>query len=192
MRLCTETKVTLVSAAFVTLALGAWVGGPRIDRQARHVDILPTLLQLWGFPCEEWPAPLDGHSLVPLLKGEPPAKTEDGWSPSVSYAEASPRQLLEGDRQAHKPFTGPELQALRNEQYKFILHADGQRALYDLRQDPSEMNDVAPTQSSLANLFASELADLTAGAAGNTSPYEYGEDAGKQVHQRLHALGYVS
>jgi len=166
--------------------------GGRIDRQVRHVDILPTMLQLWGFPREEWPAPLAGQSLVPLLNGELRPDDNSHWSPGLSYAEASPRQLFEGDIKAHKPFNGPELQSLRSEQYKFILHDNGTRELYDLGHDPSEMNDVAPANASLANHFASELADLAEGAAGNYAQIEYGEDEERQVLQRLHALGYVS
>jgi len=164
----------------------------RIDRQVRHVDILPTLLQLWGFPREEWPAPLDGQSLVPLLRGKLSAKAEGLWSPGISYAEASPRQLFEGDIKAHKPFNGPELQSLRNERYKFILHADGKRELYDLRQDPAEMNDVADIYPLPASRFASELNELTADTAKNFQLIEYSEEQEKQVLQRLHALGYVS
>jgi len=166
--------------------------GDRIDRQVRHVDILPTLLQLWGFPREEWPAQLDGRSLVPLLEGESVPEDSDHWTAGASYAEASPRQLFEGDIRANKPFNGPELQSLRSEQYKFILHDDGKRELYDLRQDPSEMNNVAPAHVSLANCFALELADLAAHGAGNYSQTEYCEDDEKQVLQRLHELGYVS
>jgi len=165
--------------------------GPRIDRLVRHVDVLPTLVQLWGFPREEWPPMLDGQSLVPLLKGDPLAQAEIPWSPSVSYAEASPRQTAEQDTGSLKTFSGPERQSLRNKQYKFILHAKGTRELYDLQADPSELKNVADTYPRLADHFASELADMTA-AAGSTPHAEYHEDANIEVHQRLHALGYIS
>lgn len=166
--------------------------GDRIDRQVRHVDILPTLLQLWGFRSQEWPMPLDGRSLVPLFKGEPFARAEDQGLAGLSYAEASPKQLFEGDIKAHKPFNGPELQSLRNEQYKFIMHNDGRRELYDLREDPSEMNDLAGTHPLVVDHFASELANLTADTAGNYTQVDYSEHEEKQILQRLHELGYVS
>ena len=73
-----------------------------------------------------------------------------------------------------------------------ILHDDGNPELYDLRQDPSEMNNVAPAHVSLTNHFALELADLTTHGRENYSQIEYGEDEEKQVLQRLHELGYVS
>jgi hypothetical protein len=45
-------------------------GGLRNSRRpelVELVDVLPTLLSLWGVPAGQWP-PLDGRSLVPLLR----------------------------------------------------------------------------------------------------------------------------
>jgi len=41
--------------------------GVRRTQLVELVDVLPTLLSLWGVPASKLPADLDGHSLLPLL-----------------------------------------------------------------------------------------------------------------------------
>ena len=53
-----------VPLAVIAPALG--VGARRVEAPARHVDILPTILELVGLPV---PAGLNGASLVPLITG---------------------------------------------------------------------------------------------------------------------------
>ena len=72
-----------VPLAIIAPALG--MGDRRIEAPARHVDILPTVLELVGLPV---PAGLNGESLVPLITGRgtrPPvdvfAETGFHWTP---------------------------------------------------------------------------------------------------------------
>jgi len=168
----------------------------RVDRQVRLVDIMPTLLELWGVHQDIWPSPMDGQSLAPLLKGlSEPADIPLLPTPS-SYGEASPRQLFEGDIKAIKTFAGPEQQALRTEDYKFILHADGRQELYDLHRDPDENNNIAERSPAVCHRFAYELAELAGATASRIAMPEYSREDEieviRRVIRRLRALGYVN
>ncbi|HSA26606.1 MAG TPA: hypothetical protein P5159_08745 [Phycisphaerae bacterium] len=85
------------------------------------MDILTMLLELWGFPRKDWPPVLDGQSLVPLLRGDMGGAEQRRFTSGPSCAEASPRQLFDGDIKATKPFAGPEQQALRTHRHECIL-----------------------------------------------------------------------
>lgn len=164
----------------------------RIDCQVRHVDIMPTLLELWGFPRESWPAGLDGRSLVPLLGGDEAPEDGEPRPANCSYAEASPRQLFEGDIKSYRAFAGPEQRSLRSGSFKFIAHADGRRELYDLRDDPQEMTNIAGDRAELADRFAHTLAEMTAGDDNRFRQIEFSADEEEKVMSRLRELGYVA
>jgi arylsulfatase A-like enzyme len=164
----------------------------RIDGQVRHVDIMPTLLELWGFPGSGWPAGLDGRSLVPLLRGHEAPQDGEPRPADCSYAEASPGQLFEGDLKSYRAFSGPEQRSLRTGGYKFIAHAGGRRELYDLRDDPLEMADIAGACEELADRFAGTLAEMTAGGDDRFRQIEFSPDEQEKVMSRLRELGYVA
>ncbi len=158
--------------------------GRRIPVQVRHVDILPTLLNLWGFPRETWPEHLDGQSLVPLLKG-------DRVSRQDSYAETSPRQLFEGDITAIKSFGGPEQVSLRTGEHKLILADSGAVELYDLNSDPGERRDLARQQPELRDELLERLQAMTTDREVCFGPTACQPGDEEKVRRRLAALGYV-
>jgi len=165
---------------------------PRVERQVRLVDIMPTLLELWGFHQDIWPSPMDGQSLARLLKGYAEPCEVPILPTHSSYAEASPHQLFEGDIKAIKTFAGPEQQSLRTENHKFILHCDGQKELYDLHSDPSEENNIAEQSQDLSREFTCQLAQLTGGTATRFALPEYAKQDEIEIMKRLRALGYVN
>jgi arylsulfatase A-like enzyme len=56
------TKVPLV----IRPPKGRWKGGTRVRHAARHIDIAPTILHLFGKPV---PEEMEGRDLMPLVKG---------------------------------------------------------------------------------------------------------------------------
>jgi N-acetylglucosamine-6-sulfatase len=114
------------------------------------IDLAPTVLALAGVRD---PAPRQGRSLVPLLRGEHPP-----WRNSVLIEYASdtvfPRIRNMGYR------------AVRTERYKYIryLELPGMDELYDLESDPYELDNLMgsgrgrellpPLQAELARLQA--------------------------------------
>jgi arylsulfatase A-like enzyme len=98
--------------------------GTTVDRIAAHIDLLPTLLELAGASV---PDSIDGHSLLPLLRG-----TSSNWPDRTLFT-----QWHRGE--APEPFRNS---AVRTQQWKLV---DG-KELYDIQSDPGEKRDLAFTQ----------------------------------------------
>lgn len=98
------------------------------DKFALNIDLAPTVLELAGASL---PGTMQGHSLVPLLKGQRPV-----WRNSflVEYYsdKVFPRVLQMGYK------------AVRNEHWKYIhyLELEGMDELYDLKTDPYELKNL--------------------------------------------------
>jgi arylsulfatase A-like enzyme len=110
--------------------IARWPGriapGTRSDRIALNVDFAPTFLDVAGVRP---PADLQGRSLLPLLRGEPPAD----WRTSMYY-----RFYHTGHLQSVPPHWG-----VRTARYKLIyFNRLDQWELYDLAHDPKEMKNV--------------------------------------------------
>jgi arylsulfatase A-like enzyme len=75
---------------------------PRVvDRMALNVDVSPTLLELAGVPV---PAAVQGHSLVPLLRGEAPAD----WRTDFFYEHLFERKNI------------PKSEGVRTERHTYV------------------------------------------------------------------------
>ncbi|MGH2793424.1 MAG: sulfatase-like hydrolase/transferase, partial [Actinomycetota bacterium] len=119
-----------------------WLEG-RIDGHLiSTVDIAPTVAELAGIAPAD---PVDGTSLVPLL-----SDPTTPWRSSV---------LLEH----HAGVAGkPDFWAVRTETWKYAELATSERELYDVVNDPYELENVAdsPTHETIQAALAQELAAL--------------------------------
>jgi arylsulfatase len=97
--------------------------GVRRNGLTSHIDIIPTLCDLTGL---NWPGLLRGQSLRPIL--------ESAQSPGhdAIFAEYFAQQTI----------IDP-IRTIRTEQWKLNEYLRGEAELYDLRQDPSEMHNLA-------------------------------------------------
>ena len=94
--------------------------GSKVERFVLNTDFAPTFADLGGV---EFPA--DGRSFMPLLRGENPSS----WRSAV---------LLEG-------FVGKRqrnYRAVRTETHKYVEYYRGKEELYDLRNDPYELESL--------------------------------------------------
>ncbi len=134
--------------------------GATTDALAANIDLCPTFTELGnGLP----PALVDGRSLVPLLRGQTPT----AWRRAV---------LVEQFRVVTSDQAGPDRQsstelpptylAMRQRDTVYVEYVDGQREYYDIRTDPHQLRNLAPTLTpAQQTALSSALADL-AGCRG--------------------------
>jgi len=117
----------------------SWPGhlpaGAEVERQARTIDIAPTIYQLAGVaPTDR----LDGASLVGLANGEDQRDREAFLESDVGMFPANNRRALGG--------IAGKLRALRTSTHKLVLkptHKGSRFELYDLAADPDETENLA-------------------------------------------------
>ncbi len=105
-------------------------GGRLIDQMALSIDLAPTVLDLAGLDATKT-LNLDGRSLVPLFAATPPDQWRRSFMIEYNTDTVFPRIHKMGYR------------ALRTARWKYIhyLELDGMDELYDLKNDPYEMEN---------------------------------------------------
>jgi arylsulfatase A-like enzyme len=112
-----------------------------VQQIALNIDLAPTLAELAGVPI---PATVDGRSLAPFLSGASiPWRTDfliENWSHEL----------------------GEEHIALRTDRWMYAEYINGDRELYDLLNDPHELNSLHnnPTLASTVSEFSARLRAL--------------------------------
>ena len=110
---------------FVARWPGTIKPGTRSERMALNVDFAPTFLAAAGLRA---PAGVQGHSLLPLLRGESP----DSWRTSMYY------RFYHTGHNRVSPHWG-----VRTARHKLIyFNRLDQWELYDLQSDPREMRNL--------------------------------------------------
>jgi choline-sulfatase len=105
----------------------------RVSAAVSHLDLLPTLVELaTGERRADWPDPVDGHSLVPHLRGE------------GGHDEALGEYLAEG---ALAPIV-----MIRRGEFKYIHSPADPEQLYHLGDDPQELRNLASGPEAAARL----------------------------------------
>jgi arylsulfatase A-like enzyme len=123
--------------------------GSKMDNLALNTDFAPTFADLAGV---EFPA--DGRSLAPLLSGEEPTSWRSTVlleKPRVDTEEAEE----EGGKGKGKTGSGgvpkgssggsPAFEAVRTETHKYVEYDNGEAELYDVANDPYELENVYET-----------------------------------------------
>ncbi|HJP66421.1 MAG TPA: sulfatase [Actinomycetota bacterium] len=105
-----------------------WITRPANDwHLVLNIDVAPTLAELAGARPT---SPMDGISLVPLLRGRSPP-----WR--TAFVE----EFLGRDQRFHGG--PPGFSAIRTTRYLYVVYRTGWRELYDLRRDPYELDNLA-------------------------------------------------
>lgn len=102
----------------LVIAPGITHAGTRCARPVSLTDIFPTLLEMTGLPPPSHP--LDGHSLVPLLR-----------DPVAEWEHVALTTHMAGNH------------SIRSQQWRYIKYKDGLEELYDHEVDPMEWNNLA-------------------------------------------------
>jgi N-acetylglucosamine-6-sulfatase len=144
----TDIRVPLVVA-------GPGVAGNATSTAAvQNIDLAPTVEHLAGAPV---PSNVDGHSLVPLLRGGSGA----GWRTAGLIEHHGPDTLAD-DPDLPGPNSGnpPSYEAIRTHTYTYVEYLDGSREYYDLAADPLELHNL------VGSLSAARLSALHTALAG--------------------------
>ena len=113
--------------------------GAKVEALVESIDVTPTILDLMG---RDVPRAMNGVSLRPFIEGERPEVWRDCVHLELDYGEPDKPTIWQN-------VTGTSLHEanvaiLREERFK-LVHFNGGLAplLYDLENDPDEMNDLA-------------------------------------------------
>ncbi|MFC7338745.1 sulfatase [Haloferula chungangensis] len=121
-------------------ALINWPGVVKARRDETPIhglDLFPTFLDLAGM--DDYQGPLDGNSLLPLMKGQPFADRYLYWQISSTYK-------------------NPPCSIIRKNQWKLIQFLkDGSTELYNTDQDPKESKDLSKHQPEMAQELLKQL-----------------------------------
>jgi len=148
------------------------VRGPNVQADAAldgyvsgNIDIAPTVADLAGVVP---PSYVDGRSLVPLFSAQRPPQSDwrqgylieyygagegEGANSSLASYNSLDQLLEPPDLDRFLPVAAtPDYLALRTPQYTYVEYQGGFHELYDLKQDPYELNNIASIADS--NLLA--------------------------------------
>lgn len=128
-----------------------WSTEPRVeDRPALNIDLAPTLTHLAGASAT---APVDGRSLVPLLRGG----DDEPWRH---------RFLVEwlGRDLTSTGIGPPPYSAIRSDRFLYVEYDNGWRELYDLEADPLQMRNLSddPSMASVERRLRERLISMMA------------------------------
>jgi arylsulfatase A-like enzyme len=110
--------------------------GRTLDNLVENIDLCPTFAELAGVAV---PATADGHTLVPLLRGEPILR----WRNLALVEHHGPLDQGPDDPDAPGFRSGnpPTYEAIRARQWVYVEYQDGTREYHDRTSDPYELQN---------------------------------------------------
>jgi len=127
--------------------------GRVIEDFAENTDLCPTFVELAGASL---PAPVDGTSLVPLLRG---AIQSDERQAALIEHHHPARDPADPDAPGARSGNPPSYEAMRTKRALYVEYADGSKEYHDLASDPDELHN------SYASLAAAQKEALRAALA---------------------------
>ena len=142
-----------------------FAGGRVVDGMVSHIDIFPTICDLLDIDAPDW---LQGHSMLPLLRGESDSIRDQLFAEVTFHAAYEPKRAVRTDRykyiRRYDDRRGPVLPNIDDGFAKSELVANGfaeqapdPEQLYDTLLDPVERNNLIDDAD-----YADTLADMRA------------------------------
>ena len=116
-----------------------------IREQVRHVDFMPTILDQLNIELDGSFEPLDGVSLLPLIKGQ--------IQPEMIAFTETGNPLDE-----KKPPKEPNTKSVRTSKWKLIYNEyNNTKELYNLEKDPTETNNLINSELEIEKFLWNEF-----------------------------------
>ncbi|MHA1372401.1 MAG: sulfatase family protein, partial [Promethearchaeota archaeon] len=121
------------------------IAGPRVERNkdieipVQLVDLYPTILDMAGIPIEKAPNPIDGRSLMPLLEGKSSEFRDHAFSMYTGTA------------------ANTSMFMLRTGRWKYIVYPGYEPQLFNLKNDPYEINNIAKSEPETVKFLDEKL-----------------------------------
>tara|TARA_B110000014_G_scaffold201192_1_gene150801 strand:- start:467 stop:1129 length:663 start_codon:yes stop_codon:yes gene_type:complete len=133
-----------------TLKIFCYMNSPEIkpkiiDQQIRHIDIMPTILDMLDISLNTNYENIDGVSLMPLIKG-------NDVDENIAYSETG-NPLNE-----KAPPKEPNTHSIRTKNWKLIYNSyNDSKELYDLKNDPEENNNLIEEKLEIESILWKQL-----------------------------------
>ncbi|MFN4218531.1 MAG: sulfatase [Candidatus Bipolaricaulia bacterium] len=144
--------------------------GQVLEHLTGNIDLAPTFAELGEASIPDF---VDGRSLVPLLHSSPPAP--DTWrqgfliehwtNQSQAVSASAPDGIWEPqdpmELEQTQQLVIPQFAAIRTKDYLYVEYATGERELYDLKNDPYQLESLhAQADPALIGSLSERLAKL--------------------------------
>ena len=140
-----------MGVALIMRGPGDFGGGKGVDAMVSHIDIFPTICDLLDIEAPPW---LQGHSMMPLLRGEAEAIRDEVFAEVSYHATYEPKRALRTDRfkyirrydKRESPVLSNIDDGLSKDDYldnSFAERAPAAEQLYDTYYDPTERSNLA-------------------------------------------------
>ncbi|EJC81803.1 arylsulfatase A family protein [Rhizobium leguminosarum bv. trifolii WSM2297] len=145
--------------------------GGIVDDFTSAADVFPTLCQRLGIEAKNG---LDGRSLMPFVSGGSRGGSASGWR-DAAFWEFDFRDIAEGQAERHFGLKSNEcnLAVIRDARFKYVHFTALPPLLFNLRDDPMELDNVAsdPAYAAIRLEYAERLLSLRARHLDQTLAY---------------------
>ncbi len=164
-------------------------GGTRSDQLVSLVDLVPTVLDICGLRSDS-----------PERVGRVGRSLLRGKRPPDAFVIAENDRPLNGIDLMKKKYPAFDtaqidrrMRMLRTRTHKLIWYDDGQTEVYDLRNDPEELENIADREPELREQLVARLEAWTEslGAPPQSTAPTRAEMTDPQTRDQLRALGYI-
>lgn len=149
-----------------------------VSELVRLVDLFPTFLDLYGISA---PKDIEGVSLLNLAEGS------GEWGIEESYAERRPRDKISFRRNWRRG----KIRAIQNSRWKLIEGTKTEPELYDLQNDPLELENKVKSSPTTAKVLSDELDVILNRHNKNHNEKVKNPELSDSEIEELRSLGYL-
>lgn len=121
--------------------------GRQVERFTENIDILPTILDYFEASL---PNQCDGSSLLPFLRGEIPKNWRDAAHWEIDFRSVKNR---EPEKVLGIGFHECNFNVIRDDHFKYIHFSALSPLLFDIRNDPQELHNLAQDSAYMSTMF---------------------------------------